>query len=52
MAENKEIIKEIDKLLSQQNVVILSAVDEKLKKMELRINKKIDKLTNTLDEFL
>ena len=52
MEENKEIIKEIDKLLSQQNVVILSAVDEKLKEMELRINGKIDKLTNTLDKFL
>ncbi|UZE93370.1 MAG: hypothetical protein ACKKMV_01020 [Candidatus Nealsonbacteria bacterium] len=45
-------LKEIEKLLSQQTVVILSAVDERLKKTELRINKKIDKLTTTLDRFL
>ncbi|XOA42706.1 MAG: hypothetical protein ACKKMO_02750 [Candidatus Nealsonbacteria bacterium] len=42
-------LKEIEKLLSQQTVVILSAVDERLKKTELRINKKIDKLTTTLE---
>ena len=38
--------KEIEKLLNQQTVVILDAVDEKLKKMELRISQKIDKLDN------
>jgi len=48
----KLTIKEIEKLLNQQTVVILDAVDEKLKKMELRIDKKIDKLTTTLDKFL
>ena len=42
----------IDKLLSRQTIVILSAVDEKLKRTELSINKKIDKLTTTLDGFL
>jgi len=44
--------KEVEKLLSQQTVVILSAVDEKLKKTEIRISKKIDKLITTLDRFL
>jgi hypothetical protein len=39
--------KEIEKLLSQQTVVILDAVDKKLKKMETRINQKIEKLTTT-----
>jgi len=44
--------KEIEKLLNQQTVVILDAVDEKLKKMEMRINQKIERLTTTLDKFL
>lgn len=44
--------KEIEKLLSQQTVVILNTVDKKLGKMELRISKKIDRLTTTLDKFL
>ena len=48
----KLTVKEIEKLLNQQTIVILSAVDEKLKKMELRIDKKIDKLTNIIDNFL
>jgi len=60
-------IKKIEKLLSQQTSVILSAVDEKLSitelnilsevdrklvKMEARINQKFDKLITTLDKFL
>lgn len=45
-------LKDIDKLLAQQTVVILSAVDEKLKRTEARINKKIDKLITTIDRFL
>ena len=45
-------LEDIDKLLAQQTVVILSAVDEKLKKTELSINGKIDRLTTTLDGFL
>lgn len=44
--------REIEKLLSQQTMVILGAVDQKLNKMETRINQKIDKLTTTLDRFL
>jgi len=50
--QNKNLIKDIEKLLSQQTIVILSAVDEKLKKSEERVNKKIEKLTTTLDKFL
>lgn len=44
--------KKIEKLLTQQTAVILSAVDERLGKMEIRINQKIDHLTTTLDKFL
>jgi len=55
--------KEVEKLLSQQTTVILSAVSEKnlnlesslkrdMERMEFRINQKIDKLTTTLDKFL
>lgn len=44
--------KEIERLLEQQTVVILGAVDQKLQKMELRISQKIDKLTTTIDKFL
>lgn len=44
--------KDIQELLNQQTLVILNAVDERLGKMEIRINKKIDKLTSTLDNFL
>lgn len=44
--------KEVEKLLSQQTIVILNAVDEKLGKMEFLINQKIDRLTTTLDKFL
>jgi len=54
MAKNQEknLIKNIEKLLNKQTIVILSAVDEKLKKSEERINRKIEKLTTTLDGFL
>ena len=45
-------LKEIEKLLNQQTVVILSAVDEKLQKSEERINQKIEKLITTIDKFL
>jgi len=44
--------KEIEKLLNQQTVVILNAVDEKLQKMETRINNKIEKLVVSIDKFL
>lgn len=56
-------LKDMENLLSEQTDVILSAVDEKLVKMEIkfdeklakmeaRINTKIEKLTDTLDKFL
>lgn len=45
-------LEDIEELLSRQTIVILSAVDEKLKRTELSISKKIDKLTTTLDGFL
>lgn len=44
--------KEIEKLLNQQTVVILNAVDEKFQKMEMRINNKIEKLITSIDKFL
>ena len=57
----------VEKLLNQQTSVILNAVDEKLKinkidilagvdqklvKMEIRINQKFNRLITTLDKFL
>ena len=60
-------VKKIEKLLNQQTNIILSAVDEKLiatkigilasvdqklAKMETRINQKFDKLITTLDKFM
>ncbi|MBU4348554.1 hypothetical protein KJ671_03595, partial [Patescibacteria group bacterium] len=45
-------VKEIGKLLNQQTVVILNAVDEKLQKTEIRVNQKIGKLTNSIDKSL
>jgi len=44
--------KELEKLLVQQTAVILNAVDNKMEKMEFRINQKIESLTKTLDRFL
>ena len=44
--------KELEKLLAQQTAIILNAVDNKMEKMEFRINQKIESLTKTLDRFL
>ncbi len=44
--------KDIEELLNQQTLTILSAVDEKLAKQETRINQKFDRLMTTLDKFL
>jgi len=44
--------KEIERLLSQQTIVILNAVDKKIEQMEIRINQKIEKLTTSIDKFL
>jgi len=43
---------EIEGLLSQQTIIILNAVEKKIEKTEEKINKKFDKLINTLDVFL
>jgi len=45
-------VKEIEKLLNQQTVIILNVVDKKLQRTEIRINQKIEKLTTTIDKFL
>ncbi len=45
-------MKEIEKLLNQQTVIILNVVDKKLQRTEIRINQKIEKLTTTIDKFL
>jgi len=44
--------KKFDEKLSLTKIEILDAVDQKLVKMETRINKKLDKLVTTLDKFL
>ena len=45
-------VKEIERLLNQQTIVILNAVDEKLQKTEMKVNQKIGKLTNSIDKSL
>jgi len=45
-------LKNIEKLLGQQTVIILGAVDKKLNKFEQKLNKKIDKLITTVDKFV
>ena len=45
-------LKDIENILHDQTQVILSAVDERLEKNEERINKKNEKLIDTLDKFL
>lgn len=48
----KLTIKEIEKLLNQQTVVILNAVDQKILRLEIKMNQNFDRLTTTLDKFL
>ena len=45
-------ITSLNKKLSITELNILSEVDKKLIRMEVRINQKIEKLTTTLDNFL
>jgi len=53
MNKEKSIkLKDIETLLNNQTVVILSAVEEKLLKSEDRTNKKIEKLIDTMDKFI
>ncbi|MCX6767021.1 MAG: hypothetical protein NT170_04610 [Candidatus Moranbacteria bacterium] len=53
MDKEKNIsLKDIETLLGNQTVVILSAVEEKLLKSEERTSRKIERLINTMDKFL
>ena len=66
MVEKTLKLKDIEKLLNEQTSVILSAVDEKISKLEIRIttlerriakleikvDKRFDQLVTTLDKFL
>ncbi len=48
----EEIIKEVETLLNQQTLVILSAVDERLEKAKNEMRLEINNWMNTLDKFL
>ena len=45
-------LKDIDKLLSQQTVVILGAVDKKLEKTTKEFKKEINELRISIDKFV
>ena len=48
----KSILKDIDKLLAQQTVVILNAVDVKLEKTRKEFKQEINKLRISIDKFV
>ena len=48
----KLILKDIDKLLAQQTVVILNAVDAKLEKTRKEFKQEINKLRISIDKFV
>ncbi|MDP4007039.1 MAG: hypothetical protein Q8P55_00375 [bacterium] len=50
--QTKTILNAVDEKLSITEVRILSDVDKKILASEERINRKIEKLTTTLDQFL
>ncbi|MBU1102847.1 hypothetical protein KJ853_04330 [Patescibacteria group bacterium] len=53
--QKNPILKEVEKLLGQQTNVILSAVDNKIQKLEKgmdRLDDSMNELKNTLDKFL
>ncbi len=52
MAEETLTKKDIQELLAEQTTVILDAVDEKIKNLDLKFTEKLDKLITTLDNFL
>ena len=53
LAEQTEVIlSAVGEKLNESKIEILFAVDEKLARMEARINAKIEKLTDILDKFL
>jgi len=45
-------LKDIDKLLAQQTVIILGAVDKKLEKTTKEFKKEINKLRISIDKFV
>ncbi len=45
-------LKEIEKLLDQQTVIILDAVSKKIEKSEQKTNAKIGRLTTLIDKFV
>jgi hypothetical protein len=47
-----ETLDEVDKKFRINTFEIITEVDRKMEKMEIRINKKFDKLVTTLDKFL
>jgi len=47
-----DIVTSVKELLAEQTVVILDAVDEKIKALDLKFSQKFDNLTTTLDNFL
>ena len=47
-----DIVASVKELLAEQTVVILDAVDEKIKALDLKFSQKFDNLTTTLDNFL
>ena len=48
----KSILKDIDRLLTQQTVVILNAVDAKLEKTRKEFKQEINKLRISIDKFV
>jgi len=48
----EEILKEIETLLNQQTLVILSAVDERIERAKNEMKLEINNWMNTLDKFL
>ncbi|MEK7664450.1 MAG: hypothetical protein AAB340_03395 [Patescibacteria group bacterium] len=52
MAEETLTKKDIQELLAEQTTVILDAVDEKIKNLDLKFTEKLDKLITILDGFL
>lgn len=50
--DKEKILKEVETLLNQQTLVILSAVDERLEKAKNEMRLEINNWMNTLDKFL
>ena len=48
----KSILKDIDKLLAQQTVIILNAVDIKLEKIRKEFKQEINTLRISIDKFV